>query len=94
MKNTTDWRGATLSAVRQYRAEHGWPPTLDDVARIVGMPTRSAGIGYRLHSLARDGLIQQEPGIRRTIRLTDAGWVRAIDWELRQQPTAQAVMSL
>ena len=99
MARVVGWRGATLSAIRQYRAVHGWPPTGDDVARELGMATASDGVWRRLRVLVSERLIRQAPRVPRSLRLTDAGWVQAVDWELRQRDSrkdgaAQAVMPL
>lgn len=63
----------TKSAIKRFIVVHedemGFPPTLRDIARHVGLSTASA-VYYHLRVMEADGEVRRLPGLSRTIRLT------------------------
>lgn len=61
-----------LAALRNYILEHGYAPTLRELADAAGYQSQSSVIP-RLQDLAKLGFIAYSPGIARGIALTDGG---------------------
>lgn len=61
-----------LAAVRSYTEEHGFCPSIRDLAREVGIKSPSA-MKYRVDRLRENGYLSYDPKIPRTIRLTEKG---------------------
>ena len=74
-----DRRTAILSFVRSYCAEHGWAPTIQEVADAVGLVSPNSTRGH-LHKLAEQGYILMNPRQARAIALVSPapdGWTRS-----------------
>lgn len=61
----------TLSAIDRFVGEHGYPPTYRDLGIELGI-THSA-VFYRVRDLVCLGLVNDQPGIARSLRVTAAG---------------------
>lgn len=53
-------------------AKRGYPPTVDEVRRMLGLASRSTVHGH-VKRLESAGLLEHEPGSVRTLRVTEAG---------------------
>lgn len=59
-----------LEYIRQYKEQHGYPPTIRECGAYLG---RGASATHqRLRKLERDGLIRTTPGIPRSITITES----------------------
>lgn len=59
-------RRAILTVIRAYRQEHGYSPTMREIADRVGITAVSA-VSFHLSRLIEDGKITMDPGIARSI---------------------------
>ncbi len=59
-----------LAFIDDYTAENGFPPSIRDIKEATGISSTSV-VKYHLDRLVREGLIEQEAGISRGLRLTD-----------------------
>lgn len=66
----------TLVAIGELLAERGYAPTLREIQASARLSSTSV-VAYHLSWLRRQGLVTFEPGLTRTLRLTEAGWQRA-----------------
>lgn len=66
MKTSTQYR--VLDFLKSYHQQHGYPPSLAEIAMGIGVRSRSL-ISRHIHSLAKAGYIELEPGKYRQIRL-------------------------
>lgn len=62
-----------LAAIVGERKRLGYPPTVRDLQRALGAPVGSGGLSYRLGRMEAQGLVRKDPGIARSIRITQAG---------------------
>jgi repressor LexA len=62
-----DVRPLIVQSIRDFLEEHGYPPTVREIGRAVGIGVQSTH--RHLIVLARAGVITWEPGCARTIRL-------------------------
>ena len=60
-------QAATMEFIRAYTQEHGFPPSLREVA--VGMGLKSHQCLHRLRILIRKGFIAHAPGTARGLRV-------------------------
>jgi len=65
----TEENRTVLAGIRAYWHEHGIPPTIRDLCDLSGDRSPSV-IYHHLDRLERLGLIEREPGVARSIRLT------------------------
>jgi repressor LexA len=56
-----------FEAIQQHIAEHGYAPSVRELAQIVGVNLSTTHV--HLRNLERDGKISREPGLPRTITL-------------------------
>lgn len=56
-----------LDAIAEFVAEHGYSPTIRDVAKAIGKVPSTAA--YHLLNLERAGLVASTPGTARSLRL-------------------------
>lgn len=61
-----------LACIRDFIQERGYPPTVRDIARELGISSTSV-VDYHLKRLERAGWIERDPRSSRGIRLTGAG---------------------
>lgn len=61
---------AILDAVRRLTADHGYPPTVREIARAVGLASASS-VHLQLRTLEERGQLASEPGRPRTRRLVE-----------------------
>lgn len=61
-----------LACIRDFIRERGYPPTVRDIGREVGISSPSA-VKYHLEQLERRGLIERDPRSSRGIRLSAFG---------------------
>ena len=59
-----------LTFIREFIAEHHFPPTIREIGGKVGIPSTSV-VKYNLDILQRKGLIDRDPDISRGIRLME-----------------------
>jgi repressor LexA len=63
-------RDAILKYIAQYRATHGFPPTVREIAKAAGLKSVST-VAYYLRSLEQAGLIERLPERSRGLRLVE-----------------------
>lgn len=68
----SDRQRALLAAVAEFIEAHGYSPALRDLAVLCDIPSSSTVV-YNLDALMREGLIERQHEVARSIRLTDAG---------------------
>lgn len=84
MIKRTDWqergkrrREAIVHAIRGYTREHGYPPSIREIGKMVGLNSTSAVV-YQLSKLEEQGILDRggEKGSARTVRVTheDPRW--------------------
>lgn len=62
----TPGQEATLTAIQQYRDEHGYAPTFREIATRLGVSL--ATVRQRIDALERDAVLTHEPGVCRSLR--------------------------
>ncbi len=62
-------RDAIIAFVGRFVAEHGYSPSVREIAAACGVKSPSVA-EFHVERLARDGRISRRPGIARSIRLT------------------------
>lgn len=67
----------TLDALRVFRDEHDWYPTVRELGVALGLHSYSPA-KYRLDRLVSLGLLHRDPGNARSIRLTEEGLLVAV----------------
>jgi len=82
MGETTIMRYRVLRAIQAFHAAHGYGPSFDWVAGEVDLKNR-ASVHFHVQKLLSAGLLLSEPGIPRSIRLTDAGREKVAEIILR-----------
>jgi repressor LexA len=76
VKPPTARQGEVLAFFAAFAAEHGYPPTLRELARHLGV-TSSNGASDHVRLLIRKGYLQRPLGLKsRSCTLTEAG----LDW--------------
>ncbi|MCI5826320.1 MAG: transcriptional repressor LexA [Arcanobacterium sp.] len=70
--NLTDRQLRILGTIREGISERGFPPTVREIAAIVGLSSPSS-VQYQLGLLEKAGLIQRDSHRSRTIEVTDRG---------------------
>ncbi len=71
-------RRQILVFLRTYHAEHGWAPTIQEIADGVGLTSPNSTRNHLLR-LAEEGYLRMEPKTARAIALTDPapdGWTK------------------
>ena len=68
-RGLTEIQSATLEAIVTFSELHGYPPSLYDLARILGV-SRTA-IVDRLDALETKGAIRRTPGVHRSLAVID-----------------------
>lgn len=81
-KSITSRQRSILQAIADAITDHGFPPTVREIGRIVGL-TSSSSVKYQLDVLERAELLSRDPRRPRTIEITDTGYAT-----LGIQPTA------
>lgn len=71
-KPLTERQQRILDCIRRFIQERGYPPTMRDIGRDVGISSSSA-VKYQLEQLERRGFIERDPHSSRGIRLSAAG---------------------
>jgi repressor LexA len=71
MKELTENQRQVLEAIKRYRDEHGFPPTVKDLAEGIGKPI-STTYGY-LERLERAGAIRRIHSSARAIEILEEG---------------------
>lgn len=72
-------RADILGYVRTYHAEHGWAPTISEIADAVGLVSPNSTRNH-LQRLVLEGFMKMEPRQARAIALVDPapdGWTRS-----------------
>lgn len=59
-----------INAIRNHTNEHRYPPSLEDLAYMVGLKSKSAVLRH-VDRLVEKGMVAKEPGQARTIRLIE-----------------------
>lgn len=65
---TTAAQQAVLDVIYEYRSEHGYSPSVRDIAEELEVST--SVVQYHLNRLEERGWIERDEGIARSIRLT------------------------
>ncbi len=68
----TERQQRILACIRDFIRERGYPPTVRDIGREVGISSPSA-VKYQLEQLERRGFIERDPRSSRGIRLSASG---------------------
>lgn len=63
------FRAAVLEFLRVYIGEHGWAPSIREIAEATGLRSTSS-VHWHLCQLHKCGLIVRAEGVSRAIRLT------------------------
>ncbi|HEY5257856.1 MAG TPA: transcriptional repressor LexA [Candidatus Baltobacteraceae bacterium] len=71
-KPTTERQGRILEVIREFTAEHGYPPSVREIGERVGLSSSST-IHSHLKSLERNGLLSRDPTKPRALRPSDYG---------------------
>jgi repressor LexA len=66
----TTLQSAIVAFIRTHVTEHGYPPTVRDIAAAVGLVSPSS-VAYQLGELARLGAIRRDPNLTRAIVVVD-----------------------
>ena len=69
-KPTTERQGRILEVIREFTAEHGYPPSVREIGERVGLSSSST-IHSHLKSLERNGLLSRDPTKPRALRPSD-----------------------
>ena len=75
MADRLSTRERVLEFIRKFIEERGYPPTIRDIARGCGIKVPSL-VQYHLEVLEREGHIRRDPGVFRSIQLTEERTVR------------------
>lgn len=67
----TKARFRVLRAISDYRTKYSFPPSVREVARIVG--STSSPVEMHIQSLIEDGYITRQPSQARSVVLTESG---------------------
>jgi repressor LexA len=70
IKRKTTTRDRILGFIKEFFAEKGYTPTVRDIVKGCNISTTSV-VQHHLNRLEKDGLIQRDPQIFRSIRLTE-----------------------
>jgi SOS-response transcriptional repressor LexA len=76
----------------QHSQEHGYPPTVREIAAAVDIPSTSM-VNYYLNALAHRGYIQRTQGASRAVLLLETGY-RAIGQPMRRDLQSEVVRLL
>ncbi|OGC40690.1 repressor LexA [candidate division WOR-3 bacterium RBG_13_43_14] len=63
-----DTKNRIFKAIQQFADEHGYPPSIREIARKIGLKSTKA-VKVHMDSLAQQGLIEKIPGQARGIRI-------------------------
>lgn len=77
MKLITPRQHEILEFIRQFLGQEGFPPTLAEIARAMGLKSPH-GVREQLQALARKGAIELTPAASRGIRLLDSAPARGV----------------
>lgn len=69
MNELTPRQGDVLNAIRDYRARVGFPPTMIELAELIGCASPNAAAEH-VNALKRKGYITVAPGVARGITIT------------------------
>lgn len=61
-------RAGILKVIVEYRDEHGYPPTIREIADATGASSTS-NVSHHLLAMERQGVIERTPGASRGIRV-------------------------
>lgn len=70
MSTLTLRQRAVLGAIRQSMADRGYPPTMTELGKAVGL-TSTSSVAHQLRALQALGYIVRVPGSARAIRILD-----------------------
>lgn len=68
----SDRQQAVLDAIRASVTKRGYPPTLREIGRKVGLHSVSA-VAYQLDALERKGYLRRDPAVPRGLVVLDPG---------------------
>jgi repressor LexA len=71
-RGLTTRQEAVLDAIGAWTAEHGYPPSLRDIGRSVGLASTSS-VSHQVHTLERLGYLHKDPHRPRSYALTRSG---------------------
>src|SRR5574341_608851 len=83
---------AILRFLHEHSQEHGYSPTVREIATAVDIPSTSM-VEYYLNALVQRGYIQRTQGTSRSVRLLEAGY-RAIGQPVRRDLQAEVMRLL
>ncbi len=67
MRGLTERQREVLEVVARWQAEHGYPPTVRELAGVLGIQV--GAVQRHLEALQRKGFLEREPGKRRALRV-------------------------
>ncbi len=70
MNEPTKRQQQVVDAIRGYQAQHGYPPTVRELAALIGVSSPN-GVMCHLVPLRRKGLVTWENSYGRTLRVVD-----------------------
>lgn len=70
--NLSDRQVRMIEYIRSYLDDHGYPPTIREIGKAVGIPSTSV-VKYNLERLQEKGLIERSSEVSRGLRLKDNG---------------------
>ena len=72
MSSLTPRQRAVLDAIRAHLTDHGYPPTIREIADVVGLAS-PASVRHQLGQLQRKGYLRRDPARPRALVVLDAG---------------------
>jgi repressor LexA len=76
MSELTSKQEMVLNYIRHFIVEHGYPPTVRDICKAVGLSSTSTAHGY-LSRLEKKGYIRRDPARSRAIEIVEPGQAAA-----------------
>ena len=78
-KDLTKRQQEIFDFIKKYSAGHGYPPTVRDIGKAVGLASSST-VHAHLANLEKLGLVRRDPTKPRAIELLDRAWTRRRTW--------------
>ncbi len=92
MESLSKRQTEVFGALREFIRKHGYPPTMRDLARKLGIVNPTA-IKRMLDLFEEKGLLESAPGKSRAIRLTDSSFIFPFPEEIIALPVAGRIVA-